>query len=176
MELVPIVITVLEIVSVLAVVTLTISYVLFKFRQKISPPTIEKPQDMKPHFVDRGLKRLTQITREILPPVRKEVQKPQMPAPPKKEFSKAPEVKRPTEKKHATHKTERMQEDFPKRVEVVNTPVQNPVQQGKPEIKETSKPRADLNTLGNDILDKYVDEDNTNLYTLKIDKKEENKK
>lgn len=176
MELVPIVINVLEIVSVLAVVTLTISYVLFKVRHKMSPPTVEKPHDMKPHFVDRGLKRLTQITREILPPVKREQPRPQMPPPVKKEFSRAPEVKTVIEKKHSTRKTERMQDDLPRRVEVVNNPIQNTAKQNIPEIKESSKPRSDLNTLGNDILDKYVDGDNTNLYTLKIDKKEDGKK
>ena len=168
MELVPIVITVLEIVTVFAIATLTISYIIFRIRQKTQPEAganNSEQQDMKPHFVGQGLKRLTQMTREILPPVRKEEPKPV------RQQQKSPPPQKKQEKR-----IEKRTEHNSRRIEVVN----NPSTTGKiPEqvnLKTVTKNRVDLNSLGEDILDKYMDEDKENLYTLKTNKKEEKNK
>jgi hypothetical protein len=187
MELVPIVITVLEIVTVLALLTLTISYFLFRIRQKTQPSISSKPEDMKPQFVGRGLKRLTQMTREILPLVKQEEPK-RPPVQKKRVEEKRSEERRPQERKSQSRekryeekrpdeqRIERKEEINSRRIEVMKNLSNQNLPSPQKEERELTKQRAEMNSLGNDILDKYVDEDTSNLFALKTNKKEENKK
>lgn len=151
MELVPIVITALKIVTVLAVVVLGISYISFKIKQKSIPQKdFSNIQNvgLEKNFVQHVKKRLTHITKEINIPARKKEEQPKRPTPkPQKE------IKRPSKEKQ-------------QRVEILRT-----TKQPMNEVKEETKKPKDLNALEGDILEKYADEENDKLFTLKADKK-----
>ncbi len=172
MELVPIVITSLEIVLALAIITFVVSYISYKIKSKVSPEQFEPGQDMKPRFATRRFNRLTYITKEIIhvskpkeaPPVKMEKQpKPQPPAEkitPKKET--APSAKR----------TKTANESKQNRLEIVRnlSPEKdngNDKKNGKPETS-----RDNLKSLDDDILNKYVDDENHPLFSLKTNKNE----
>lgn len=156
MELVPIVITALKIVTVLAVVVLGISYISFKIKQKdfASLQKNEVPQNFAQHV----RKRLTSITREIHLPT------------PKKDVRKEVPKSIPQPKSKQQEFTSRSKERQP-RIEVVKSS-QQPIQKEKPIEKEAKKP-SELNSLQGDILDKYADEDDQKLFTLKTNKKDQ---
>lgn len=166
MELVPIVITALEIVSVLAVLTLIISYIAYRIRLKNAPEKEQKP-DLEPNFAFRGLNKLTRLPKEI-PSAPKNVA-----APPKPQPQKPKEV-RHVEKK-PVKRNERQEPPRTRRLEVVkNLPVSEEPEQ---EIfrKESKSSPKNLNTLGDDIIGKYDDDENSELFNLKIDKKNSKK-
>lgn len=147
MELVPIVITTLKIVTILAVIVLSISYISFKIRQKSTPQkdfaSMQNAQIEKT-FVQHVKKRITRITKEIHPPnPTKEKLYP-------KDVSIKKEIKQISKEKSP-------------RVEILKNQ--------KPEVKNNESPKpTELNTLQGDILEKYVDDDDK-LYTLKANKK-----
>lgn len=148
MELVPIVITALKIVTVLAVIVLGLSYISFKIKQKSIPqknfsniPQIE----LEKNFVQHVKKRLTHITKEI-PARKKEQPRKQIPSKPQNEVVRQSKEKQP-------------------RVEILKTPNQ-PLNN-----KEEQKKSKDLSALNGDILEKYADGDNDKLFTLKTENK-----
>ncbi|MEW6005078.1 MAG: hypothetical protein AB1695_07170 [Stygiobacter sp.] len=148
MELVPIVITALKIVTVLAVIVLGLSYISFKIKQKSLPqkdfsniPQIE----LEKNFVQHVKKRLTHITKEI-PARKKEQPRKQIPSKPQNEVVRQSKEKQP-------------------RVEILKTPNQ-PLNS-----KEEQKKSKDLSALNGDILEKYADEENDKLFTLKTENK-----
>ncbi len=148
MELVPIVITALKIVTVLAVIVLGLSYISFKIKQKSIPqknfsniPQIE----LEKNFVQHVKKRLTHITKEI-PARKKEQPRKQIPSKPQNEVVRQSKEKQP-------------------RVEILKTPNQ-PLNS-----KEEQKKSKDLSALNGDILEKYADEENDKLFTLKTENK-----
>lgn len=148
MELVPIVITALKIVTVLAVIVLGLSYISFKIKQKSIPqkdfsniPQIE----LEKNFVQHVKKRLTHITKEI-PARKKEQPRKQIPSKPQNEVVRQSKEKQP-------------------RVEILKTSKQ-PLNS-----KEEQKKSKDLSALNGDILEKYADEENDKLFTLKTENK-----
>lgn len=161
MELVPIVIAALKIVTVLAVVVLGISYISFKIKQKSMPQkdfaSLQK-NEVPQNFAQHVRKRLTSITREIHLPT------------PKKEVRKEAPKPMPQPKPKQQEFTSRSKERQP-RIEVVKSS-QPPIQKEKPIEKEVKKP-SELNSLQGDILDKYADEDDQKLFTLKTNKKDQ---
>ncbi|MDF1610864.1 hypothetical protein [Stygiobacter electus] len=148
MELVPIVITALKIVTVLAVIVLGLSYISFKIKQKSIPQKnfLNIPQiELEKNFVQHVKKRLTHITKEI-PARKKEQPRKQIPSKPQNEVVRQSKEKQP-------------------RVEILKTPKQ-PLNS-----KEEQKKSKDLSALNGDILEKYADEENDKLFTLKTENK-----
>lgn len=158
MELVPIVITALKIVTVLAVIVLGLSYISFKIKQKSTPQkdfAKLSQNEVQQNFVQHVRKRLTRITKEINLPVHKKDERKEKPKPKifdqeKKEFTSRSKERKP-------------------RVEVVQ-PTPHQIIKETPFEKEAKKP-SELNSLQGDILDKYADEDDQKLFALKTNKK-----
>ncbi|MCX7876629.1 MAG: hypothetical protein N2321_10750 [Melioribacteraceae bacterium] len=151
MELVPIVILTLKIVTALAVVVLGISYISFKIRQKSTPQkdfSSMQNVEIEKNFVQHVRKRLTHITREINLPIKKKENIQQKPiAKPKPEIQSKSKERTP-------------------RVEILKN--QNA---SNNDFIGQDKKGKDLNVLDGDILEKYADEEKDKLFTLKADKK-----
>lgn len=148
MELVPIVITALKLVTVLAVLVLGLSYISFKIKQKSVPKkdfSNNQQVELEKNFVQHVRKRLTHITKEISLPIRKKETPHQPSSKSQNEIFKQSKEKQP-------------------RVEVLKSPVKH-VQS----VEDHKRPK-DLNALEGDILDKYVDEEDDKLFTLKANK------
>lgn len=176
MELVPIVITSLEIVLALAVITFIISYISYKIKSKNSPEEYEPGKDMKPRFATRRFNRLTYITKEIM-----HVSNPKE-IPPKPR-SENPLPKPAAEKKHAVKKeivasakqARPKIEPKQKRLEVMKNLVPDPRPHDEISNKNSGKVKQDMNSLDDDILNKYVDDENHPLFSLKTNKDDKNK-
>lgn len=174
MELVPIVIEVLKIVTIFAVVTLTISYIAFKIRQRSAPPknfNAEPVSDLKPNFINRSIRKLTQMTQEII------VSPSKSPTPPKPPQSSKPKdqkvIKPPEKQKPKPPKVESKEEIKSKRIEILSPQKREEVKPESILIPEKEE-KAKMQSLGEDVLDKYLDDEHSDLYTLKT-KKEEKK-
>jgi hypothetical protein len=164
MELIPIIQLVLTIVASLAAATLIISYVAFKIRQKRNPEEVytkQTEQHMEPSFVGKSIRRITRITKEIIPL--------QPPIKPKQERPR-PKTRQP---EPPQRKPEPPKENFrPRRIEVVNNLSDSNSNTVASQSGSKIKENTDLNSLGDDILNKYVDNESQNLFTLKTNKKE----
>ena len=164
MELIPIIQLVLTIVASLAAATLIISYVAFKIRQKRNPEEVytkQTEQHMEPSFVGKSIRRITRITKEIIPlqpPIQPKQERPR----PK---TRQPE---PLQRKPVLQK-ENLK---PRRIEVVNNISDSSSNAATSQASPKNKENVDLNSLGDDILNKYADNENQNLFTLKANKKE----
>jgi hypothetical protein len=167
MELVPIVIEVLKIVSVLAVGTLLFSYVAFKIRQKSTPQkngNNETDTNLGQNYINRSLKRITQLTKEIVLPRSTHTSRSKSSPPPKQRLQK---------KENPPPRSDLKEEPKPKRIEVIKN-FQQKEEIKKEKIETVSQDqKANLNSLGNDVLDKYIDDENSNLFTLKTQKNQE---
>jgi hypothetical protein len=162
MELVPIVITALEIVSVLTIVTLVISYVGYRIKSKSAAHKVEPSIDLKPNFVDRSLKRVTRLTKEI-------VHTPRHVNQPNKSNPQKARKELPKEKVHAKPKPI-VEEPTSKRLQVIkNLPSQSKSKKETVEL-EPPKEKKNLSSLGDDILNKYADDDGHTLFSLKTNK------
>lgn len=171
MELVPIIQRVLTIVVALATVTLAFSYITFKIRQKKKPEQVyEKNQmeHMEPSFIGKSIRRITRITKEIIP-----LAPPIQPSTVKKTL-KQNETRTPQRSPKSAHEKKKYDasKDLqkPRRIEVMN----NFTDEAKEPIKKfTPKKKIDnaANSLGDDILDKYSDSEDHSLFTLKTNKK-----
>jgi hypothetical protein len=165
MELVPIVITALEIVSAFAVITLVISYIAYKARTKNAPPRGSSSSESTPDRQGRRVNRFTQFTKEIIHiPKHHEATMKQ----------KHSERGKPYKQKTAPADTQPEAKD-PKqrRLEVIKKlPRQQEEKPQKPPVEIIRKANP-LNSLGDDILNKYVDNDNQKFYSLKTGKKDQ---
>jgi hypothetical protein len=161
MELVPIVITALEIVFALTAITLVVSYIAYKMRAKnASPGTAEPAYRTGPSH--RRINRLTQFTKEI-------IHMPRHHEAPRKQ--KPPQGRLPAKENHEPRKEHRAAEESkPKRLEVVKEIVPQPSTRIKKSSEETKHPTGPFNSLGDDILNKYSDEADHKLYSLKTKK------
>jgi len=172
MELVPIIQSVLTIVAILAAITLFISYVSFKVRQKRKPEEVyekNKAQHMEPSFIGKSVRRITRITKEIFPlspPVKAEKRVHKVSKP---EESVKPKPARPLQVKSDPKPQIEIAKQH--RIEVIN----NFSNQNNEPIKVPSPSNINeksAKSLGDDIIDKYIDGDEQNLYSLKTNKKE----
>ncbi len=171
MELVPIIQHILTIVAILAIVTLLLSYISFKVRQKKRPDQVyEKNQleHMEPSFIGRSIRRITRITKEIIPLT------------PTVQINKVKQEQvinkeRVTSKRlrQVNDKKQEQSRELPKlkRIEVMR----NISDQNNEAVKSTvPKGKNDnaVNSLGDDILAKYSDSEDQSLFTLKTNKKD----
>jgi hypothetical protein len=162
MELVPIVIIALEIVAVLAVIVLLSSYIAFKIRSKAKPLEEKTVENANPKFVNRGTKHLTRRTKETVHTSRS---------------SKSVNHSGPTHhsekiKKEVAKPERHIQRDErrPKRLKIITQlPIIHDVKTEKNQ-NETEKQKESLKSLGDDILKKYDDDNDDQLYNLKTDK------
>ena len=163
MELVPIIQRVLTIVAILAVATLFISYIAFKIRQKRTPEQVytkDNSGHLEPSFVGKSIRRITRITKEILP------LNPSVPPKPQQHHSSKHSQPAPAKKVEP-----KPQYQKPKRIEVVNNLSEQNLERPKSTPVKKNIENAELNTLGDDILNKYADNENQSLFTLKTNKK-----
>ncbi len=175
MELIPIIYTILKIVVVLTILTLSISYIGFKVKQRKGENIIGK---------DKNATFLEPISKIEIPlpsnpnPIKvyheakpKEVEKNRSGSQKKKdEIRRKPSQKDSPKRKAENKRPEpRIQNN---RISVLkNLSTLNPKENIVDEIKvKTGKEQ--IQTLGDDVLEKYVEDGDNDMFTLKVTKKE----
>lgn len=162
MELVPIIIAALEVVSALTILTLIISYVRYRMKLKSSVNTKVEPKfDLKPNFdqsrlnkVTRSKKEIANIPKQVNPPLKHK---------PQKAVKEKP-------KEAVQVKQKPVVELNSKRLKVIkNLPAQSGSRKESHD-KESLKEKKNLSTLGDNIIEKYVDDDDANLFNLETNK------
>jgi hypothetical protein len=172
MELVPIVITSLEIVSALAIITLVVSYIGYRIKSKNRVDETIPAIDLKPNFNNSGLKRITHLTREIInvPRNLSPSPKPKTPKAVKEPPKPNKSVKEPPKQAAPVKREPVVDELNSKRLQVIkNLPVQSGIGKETTEMDD-SKEKKNLSSLGDDILNKYSDEESDKLFSLKTGK------
>ena len=173
MELVPIIYTALLIVAVFAIVTIIISYIIFKVKHKrgqVDTPTIDKI--VQPVIkVESSVKKAVQRITKPLPPIQ---------TPVKEEFTKHENNYRDTPVNSSSNRTKSgstKSSGHSNRIEVVKNI--KPIREEKveeqtppppPKTADTKK-STNLKSLGDDVLDKYADDKDDDMYTLNVKKK-----
>lgn len=182
MELIPIIYTVLKIVAVLAIATISTSFILYKYRQKKGVEnkilkTAAQPAIKIENIVKKDIPRITRPLHfegkpeQIHPkPVKKEQPKP--------EIDKIKiDQKKKDNKSHKSEKEKLKNE----RIEIVknltpkNKPIEPPTTETKKGKKLSTREEMKLNTLGDQIFDKYIDEEDKEYYTLNVKDKKSKK-
>lgn len=183
MELVPIIYTVLQIVIVLAFFAITISYTIYKIRQKNG--LIETPAQRLANPVIKAEESVKKVVQRITKPIQYH---PQQNPLPKEQVVLPQQHKEVVEKpRHHLPKSESKRKDShdafdrkekPRsggdRIEIVKN-----LTPGKPQQeKEIRKPRKridakppeekKLGTLGDDVIDKYSDDEDNDMFTLNV--------
>lgn len=215
MELIPIIYTVLKIVVVLTIITLTVSYVGYRMRQKrglnvvnnsenekylqpivkVSIPSnsevksgdakpIQKQNDIKPIPKQNGSQ---QISR---PDESRKVAKPDEPQPvansnerreekPNRDRRKEDSTRRNT-RKDSSKRNEEKRIERPRiqneRISVLKNLSAQQTKETLPPLPKAKKKTTKDQTkaLGDDILDKYLEDEDHDMFTLKVKKKKEN--
>jgi hypothetical protein len=170
MELVPIIYTVLQIVAVLALVVIGLSFIIYKIKLKNN--TTDKPASA---FAQPAIK-AEQTVRKVVQRITKPIQYPQQPIPKKAEqpkTKKAPEKVRTTPKRNDPPKSKTKKHDTRiDRIEIVKSLSPQIRGKEKPEFKhEPSKKKKltsskNISSLGDEILDKYAEDENNEMFTL----------
>jgi len=181
MELVPIIYTVLKIVAVLAIVTISISYFIYKIKQKrgTEEPALVRSIAGPENTVRKVVQRITRPLHQD----HKAEQRIQHKVSPEKSEHKQDEVKIKREVKKQERKAHSTEKNIPQkeRIAIVkNLKPQNQDNQNKyhaptKEIKHKPTEDKKLNTLGDEIIDKYIDEDDKEFYTLNVNDKKNKK-
>ncbi len=171
MELVPIIYTVLLIVAVIAVIAIAVSYISFKIKDKngLVDNSARKHVSAAKEFEQHVVKTVQRITKPLFNPEIKIDQNKQI-------------------KENITHNKKRNEQEKPhvstnekssNRIEVIKSIGNNPLkpredkkQPQQPELKKNPNEK----TLEDNILDKYADEHQDNMFTLRISKKDDNRK
>jgi hypothetical protein len=178
MELIPIIYTTLLIFAVLAIVVILYSYIAFKIKEKnglTETPTTEIPQqDIRlENSIKRSVKRVTSYL------VHPEYPEPKKVSPPVEQVHIQSKLEAPQKKEQRGRSHKEKPSISKNRIEVVNTnmPPQREVEFKKPQtITSSKKTDSNLNTLGDNIIDKYADDQDDAIYTLNVknDKKGKN--
>lgn len=177
MELVPIIYTTLFIVAVLAIIVISYSYIAFKVKEKnglTETPTtgIQQPNISSENTIKRTVKR---VTSHLAHPEFSEPKKNSNPVNQSSINSKK-EIAQKKEHKSRTHKEKPSVSK--NRIEVVNEtmPPQREIERNIPhQTTSSQKTDANLKTLGDDIIDKYADEQDDAIYTLNVKNSKKNK-
>jgi hypothetical protein len=177
MELVPIIISVLKIVAVLAVVVITFSYI--TYRIKLKKGIIESPEKRIAQpvvYAEKSVKKIVErITKHIPPPPPDQSSKPDM----EKKIILDPSTKRPVKKIDKKISKELRKPNKPDRIEVVKSlsPQSTVEKEIKPkpvknlrDEKETTSEK-NMASLGDQILDKYAEDESGEMFTLNTKKK-----
>lgn len=182
MELIPIIVTVLKIVAIIAVVVIGFSYITYKVKQKKG--YIESPEI-----------RIAKASGSERKPIRKIVERLTSQIPHQKPVDRLPrqkeEIKKPApEKPVSQHKKEpkkesnvKKQSTKPDRIEIVKNLTPQASDQKSAQVHKkpnTSKAKnigeeKIVSSLGDQILDKYDEDENNEMYTLNTKKKNHEK-
>lgn len=180
MELVPIIYTVLQIVIVLAFFTIVISYTIYKIRQKNG--LIETPAQRLANPVIRAEESVKKVVQRITKPTQYHPQQnplPQaqivLPKQPKEEVESQQHRRHKHEsKKHHTSDRKERPSTGRDRIEIVKNLTPGLPEPEKDSRKRKKKPEAKppeekkLGTLGDDVIDKYSDDEDNDMFTLNI--------
>jgi hypothetical protein len=182
MELVPVIFSVLKIVAVLALVVITFSYV--TYRIKLKKGLIESPDKRTAGpvvYAEKSVKRIVErITKHIPPLQPDQLPKPEM----EKKIKLDPNTKRPVKKIDETISKEPRKQNKPDRIEVVKSlsprstlekETKPKPEKNLPEEKETVIEK-NMTSLGDQILDKYAEDESGEMFTLNTKKKNTQKK
>lgn len=164
MELVPIIVNALQVVIVIAVIAIAISYISYKVRQK-------QGKTAKPSITESNPN--SKLTPNLLPkPVlqNKPIEK-------KKTRAKTREyaiVKEKSSRKHSPPPSpEKPIKNSSGRIEVMNKNSNtDSIEKQKPMPKDESKKGIKKQSLGDNVLDKYVETDNNEMFALKAESKD----
>lgn len=179
MELVPIIFTTLKIVLVLAVLVIGFSYI--SYRIKLKKGIIEQPGkqlNKTAEIAEKSVKSIINRITKPIPPPEPLLQNPLF-------KSEEDKPKKPVQKQTAKKKKEvPKQESNSERIEIVKSLTPKASSTTKKQIEEKaekqkeSKPDSIINksTLGDQIIDKYAEDDKGEMYTLNIDKKKDSNK
>lgn len=179
MELVPIIFTTLKIVLVLAVLVIGFSYI--SYRIKLKRGIIEqpgKPLNKTAEIAEKSVKSIINRITKPIPPPEPLLQNPLFKS--EEDKPKKPIQKEPVKKKKEVQKPETNSE----RIEIVKSLTPKSSSSGKKQVEEKtekqkeSKPDSNANksTLGDQILDKYAEDDKGEMFTLNINKKKDSNK
>jgi len=183
MELVPIIYSVLQIVIVLAFFTIVISYTIYKIRQKNG--LVETPAQRLANPVIRAEESVKKVVQRITKPIHyhpqeNPIQKEQIIVPQQHkenvERRKDHHHKSESKRKDSHHSSDRKEKPKPggDRIEIVkNLTPGKPEQEKdirKPKKKIDAKPPEEkkLGTLGDDVIDKYSDDEDNDMFTLNV--------
>ena len=172
MELVPIIYTALLIVAALAVITIIISYVVFKIKHKrglLDTPTIEKIVQPVAKVESSVKKAVQRITKPLLPPIE---------AAAKEEKARSEKKSRDNRNVSGTQRTKAeptKQAEQSNRIEVVKkikhgTDKKDEQVHPKQPRKVESQKDVNLKSLGDDVIDKYADDRDDDMFTLNTKK------
>jgi len=175
MELVPIVYTALLFVSIMAIIVIAVSYTSYKIRQKkglVDSPanTFIKPALKIEHSVKKAVERITKpisIPKQI-----------QMETPVNKKQTPPKVIREKTNKNLHSAKHKKSNNISNNRLEVlkpIDTSKKNVIP--PPVSKPAKKTNANLQSLGDNLIEKYADDKNSDdMFTLNVDKNEVKKK
>lgn len=173
MELVPIVYTALIIVAILAVVTIIISFISYKVRQRyglVDTPTIAQPAIKVEESVKRVVNRLTKPIEYNIPKEKNVVKREKEPLPVNKSSNVPPKPKKNSKpEKENSDRLEVVKNLTPPKVDLPQVEAKKVEPAPVPKIF-TKENDAKLKTLGDKIIDKYDDENDEDMFTLKIKK------
>jgi hypothetical protein len=205
MELIPIIYTVLKIVVVLTIITLTVSYIGYRIRQKKGGP--DTSNDENANYFQPIAKISTPVQPDLRPNEVRSVPKPNAAKLISKENEEKSSLKpvgsiqvsKPNESRQEKPKVKkkddssrRLSHKYPPKYKAEEHTERPKIQNERiavikklsnqqiddvitpSEKKKTIKTQA--NTLTDDILDKYMEDENSDMFTLKVKKNKENPK
>ena len=167
MEIIPIIYTVLEIALVLTVFTLAFSYFNNKLKQR-------KGETVKvPKIISRQIEQEEIIEDHLKPIPRPFSNNKEKPVDEKKIIEDQKEAKRKLPEHGKTDRKTNTSKNQNKRISILKN--LSPDQRKGIKIQEVKKDisKEQLNSLGGEILDKYVEEDDPKLYTLNVKAKKD---
>lgn len=170
MELIPIIYTVLIIVAVIASTAIGVSYISFKIKEKkgLTDNPVRNNASSAQNFEQHFVKTVQRITKPIFHHETK-TEKERYYA----ENSVKPQSEKTKEKNSITNS-----EKSSSRIEVVKSIGGNkirPVEKEEKQDQQKKLNKPDYKTLNEEILDKYTDEHNDDMFTLKVSKKDNKK-
>jgi hypothetical protein len=166
MELVPIIVTALQVVIVIATIAIAISYISYKVRQK-------QGKTAKPSIADQSSNpKLAPIDlpKPILQNIPVEKKKTRA-----KTIVKAYAVVKEKTSRKPSHipPPEKPKKNSSNRIEVMNkNSNEDSREKQKPIPKEENKKSTKKQSLGDNVLDKYAEADNNEMFTLKAESKD----
>jgi hypothetical protein len=162
MEIIPIIYTVLEIALFLTIITLAFSFFNNKIKQRkgetTKVPTVNSKKIEQEEIIEDHLK---PIPRPYANNREKPAEEKDVIANPKKPAKKVPPQEKPGEKNNASKSPN-------KRILILKNLSPNPKKETKIQEVKKNIEKEQLNSLGGEILDKYVEEEDPKLYTLNV--------
>lgn len=179
MELIPIIFTTLKIVLVIAILVIGFSYI--SYRIKLKKGIIEQPGKSLNNttgIAEKSVKSIINRITKTIPPPEPILQNPLF-------KSDEDKPKKPIQKETVKKKKEVQKQDTnSERIEIVKSLTPKASGSGKKQVKEKNEKQKEIkpdssthkSTLGDQILDKYAEDDKGEMFTLNINKKKDSNK